>query len=98
MTDEEPQIAHHIRPESALRVYVYHGASKKLLSPEELCGYDVVITTYGKHDGFDSSGSYAHFVSRSSFNRILASGNKGSTICSDAYRVSPTAQKSGISN
>ena len=41
------QIAHHVKKDYALNVFVYHGAGKKLLKPEDIAQYDVVITSYG---------------------------------------------------
>lgn len=46
MSNWSGQIAHHIRPESALRVLTYHGAARKTMKPEDFAAYDVVITTY----------------------------------------------------
>ena len=41
------QIAHHVDTDHALDVFVYHGAGKKPLKPEDIAQYDVVITSYG---------------------------------------------------
>ena len=37
----------HVDDHNPLSVYIYHGASRKSLSPKDLANYDVVITTYG---------------------------------------------------
>ena len=40
------QIARHVKKKHALRVYVFHGAGKKQMTPKDLNNYDCVITTY----------------------------------------------------
>lgn len=47
MSNWSGQIAHHVKPDSALRVLVYHGNGKKPMKAEEFSEYDVVITSYG---------------------------------------------------
>ncbi|KAL8685772.1 MAG: hypothetical protein Q9218_007554, partial [Villophora microphyllina] len=48
MSNWSNQIAHHVRPDESLKVFTYHGQSKKQsVSAEQLAEYDVVITTYG---------------------------------------------------
>ena len=47
MSNWSGQIAHHIKPDHALRVFVYHGNNKKPMVAKELQEYDVVITSYG---------------------------------------------------
>lgn len=46
MSNWSGQIAHHVQPDQPLKVLTYHG-SRRQVSPDELAGYDVVITTYG---------------------------------------------------
>ncbi|TIA12890.1 SNF2 family DNA-dependent ATPase domain-containing protein [Aureobasidium pullulans] len=46
MSNWSDQIARHVRKDQPLRVYTYHGAGKKSMSPEDFSQYDVVITTY----------------------------------------------------
>lgn len=47
MSNWSDQIARHVRKDSALSVYVYHGAGRKSMKAAELAKHDVVITTYG---------------------------------------------------
>ena len=47
MSNWSGQIAHHIKPDHALRVMVYHGNNKKPMKAEDFGEYDVVITSYG---------------------------------------------------
>ena len=47
MSNWSGQIAHHIKPDHALRVFVYHGNNKKPMAAKELQEYDVVVTSYG---------------------------------------------------
>ncbi|KAF6236752.1 hypothetical protein HO173_005043 [Letharia columbiana] len=47
MSNWSGQIAHHIKPDHALRVLVYHGHNKKPMKAEDFGEYDVVITSYG---------------------------------------------------
>ena len=47
MSNWSGQIAHHIKPDKALRVLIYHGSSKKPMKAEDFGEYDVVITSYG---------------------------------------------------
>ena len=47
MSNWSGQIAHHIKPDHALRVLVYHGNNKKLMGANDFNDYDVVITSYG---------------------------------------------------
>lgn len=47
MSNWSGQIAHHIKPDHALRVLVYHGNNKKPMKAEDFGEYDVVITSYG---------------------------------------------------
>ena len=47
MSNWSGQIAHHINPNHALRVFVYHGNNKKPMAAKELEDYDVVVTSYG---------------------------------------------------
>lgn len=47
MSNWSGQIAHHVKPEHALRVLVYHGNNKKSMKAEDFADYDVVITSYG---------------------------------------------------
>lgn len=47
MSNWSRQIAHHVKPEYALRVLVYHGNNKKPMKAEDFGEYDVVITSYG---------------------------------------------------
>lgn len=41
------QISHHVKPDHALRVLVYHGNNKKPMHVKDFEDYDVVITSYG---------------------------------------------------
>ena len=47
MSNWSGQIAHHIKPDHALRVLVYHGNNKKPMGANDFNDYDVVITSYG---------------------------------------------------
>ena len=47
MSNWSGQIAHHVQPDSALRVLTYHGSGKKPMDAQDFGAYDVVITTYG---------------------------------------------------
>ena len=47
MSNWSGQIAHHIKPNHALRVLVYHGNNKKPMDANAFNDYDVVITSYG---------------------------------------------------
>lgn len=47
MSNWSGQIAHHIKPNHALRVLVYHGNNKKPMDAKDFEDYDVVITSYG---------------------------------------------------
>ncbi len=47
MSNWSGQIAHHIKPDHALRVLVYHGNNKKPMKANDFADYDVVITSYG---------------------------------------------------
>lgn len=47
MSNWSGQIAHHVKPEHALRVLVYHGNNKKPMKADDFGEYDVVITSYG---------------------------------------------------
>ena len=47
MSNWSGQIAHHIKPDHALRVLVYHGNNKKPMKATDFADYDVVITSYG---------------------------------------------------
>ena len=47
MSNWSGQIAHHVKPDHALRVLVYHGNNKKPMKAEDFGEYDVVITSYG---------------------------------------------------
>lgn len=47
MSNWSGQIAHHVKPDHALRVLIYHGNNKKPMNPEDFGDYDVVITSYG---------------------------------------------------
>ena len=47
MSNWSGQIAHHIKPEHALRVLVYHGNNKKPMDADDFEEYDVVVTSYG---------------------------------------------------
>lgn len=47
MSNWSGQISHHVRPDHALRVLVYHGNNKKPMKAEDFREYDVVITSYG---------------------------------------------------
>lgn len=47
MSNWSGQIAHHVKPDHALRVLVYHGNNKKPMHAKEFEDYDVVITSYG---------------------------------------------------
>ena len=47
MSNWSGQIAHHVKPEEALRVLVFHGSGKKLMRAQDFAEYDVVITSYG---------------------------------------------------
>ncbi|KAL8696081.1 MAG: hypothetical protein Q9201_007834 [Fulgogasparrea decipioides] len=48
MSNWSGQIAHHVRPDQPLKVFTYHGTSKKqTMTAERFAEYDVVITTYG---------------------------------------------------
>ena len=47
MSNWSGQIAHHVKSDHALRVFVYHGNNKKPMKPEDFGEYDVVITSYG---------------------------------------------------
>lgn len=47
MSNWSGQIAHHIKPDHALRVFVYHGNNKKPMAAKELQEYDVAVTSYG---------------------------------------------------
>ena len=47
MSNWSGQIAHHIKPDHALRVLTYHGTSKRLMTASDFAEYDVVITSYG---------------------------------------------------
>ena len=47
MSNWSGQIAHHIKPDHALRVLTYHGNNKRLMTPNDFAEYDVVITSYG---------------------------------------------------
>ena len=46
MSNWTGQIAHHISPDSPLRVLVYHRTGKKPMGAEDFGAYDVVVTTY----------------------------------------------------
>ena len=46
MSNWSGQIAHHIKPDHALRVLVYHGNNKKPMGANDFNDYDVVITSY----------------------------------------------------
>ena len=46
MSNWTRQIAHHVKPESLLRVLLYHGMGKKPMNVQDFGAYDVVITTY----------------------------------------------------
>lgn len=48
MSNWSGQIAHHVSPDSPLRVLTYHGSARKKMSPEDFAKYDVVITTYNQ--------------------------------------------------
>ena len=47
MSNWSGQIAHHIKPDHALRVLTYHGNNKRLMKASDFAEYDVVITSYG---------------------------------------------------
>ena len=47
MSNWSGQIAHHIKPDHALRVLVYHGNNKKPMAANDFDSFDVVITSYG---------------------------------------------------
>lgn len=47
MSNWSGQIAHHIKPDHALRVLVYHGNNRKPMHAKDFEDYDVVITSYG---------------------------------------------------
>ncbi|KAL8666559.1 MAG: hypothetical protein Q9202_001357 [Teloschistes flavicans] len=48
MSNWSDQIARHVQPDEPLKVFMYHGQSKKQsVNAEMLAEYDVVITTYG---------------------------------------------------
>ena len=47
MSNWSGQIAHHVKPDHALRVLVYHGNSKRPMHAKDFEDYDVVITSYG---------------------------------------------------
>ena len=47
MSNWSGQISHHIKPDHALRVLVYHGNNKKPMSANDFNDYDVIITSYG---------------------------------------------------
>ncbi|KAL9128395.1 MAG: hypothetical protein Q9217_002919 [Psora testacea] len=47
MSNWSAQIAHHVHPDQALKVFVYHGAGKKPMNAADFAVYDVVITSYG---------------------------------------------------
>ena len=47
MSNWSGQIAHHIKPDHALRVLTYHGNNKRLMTRSDFAEYDVVITSYG---------------------------------------------------
>ena len=47
MSNWSGQIAHHVKPDHALRVLVYHGSNKKPMHAKDFEDYDVVITSYG---------------------------------------------------
>ena len=47
MSNWSGQIAHHIKPDHALRVLTYHGNNKRLTTASDFAEYDVVITSYG---------------------------------------------------
>ena len=47
MSNWSGQIAHHIKPDHALRVLVYHGNNKKPMGANDFNDYDVIITSYG---------------------------------------------------
>lgn len=47
MSNWSGQIAHHVKPDHALRVLVYHGNNKKPMHAKDFEDYDVVITSYG---------------------------------------------------
>ena len=47
MSNWSGQITHHIKPDHALRVLVYHGNNKKPMGANDFNDYDVVITSYG---------------------------------------------------
>ena len=47
MSNWSGQISHHVRPDHAPRVLVYHGNNKKPMKAEDFREYDVVITSYG---------------------------------------------------
>jgi SWI/SNF-related matrix-associated actin-dependent regulator of chromatin subfamily A3 len=46
MSNWTGQIANHVRPDSPLRVMLYHGTGKKPMKAKDFGSYDVVITTY----------------------------------------------------
>ena len=47
MSNWSGQIAHHIKPDHALRVLVYHGNNRKPMNAKDFDDFDVVITSYG---------------------------------------------------
>ena len=47
MSNWSGQIAHHLKPDHALRVLVYHGNNKKPMNASDFKDFDVVITSYG---------------------------------------------------
>ena len=48
MSNWSSQITHHVRPDKPLKIFTYHGLSKKQqMTADQLAEYDVVITTYG---------------------------------------------------
>ena len=46
MSNWSGQIAQHVKENHALSVLIYHGSGKKMLSPQNIGPYDVVITSY----------------------------------------------------
>jgi len=46
MSNWKDQIELHLKKDSSLRVYTYHGAGRKSMKPADFAEYDVVITTY----------------------------------------------------
>ncbi|KAL9638439.1 MAG: hypothetical protein Q9164_001555, partial [Protoblastenia rupestris] len=47
MSNWSGQIAHHVNPNHALNVFVYHGSGKKPMKAADFAEFDVVITSYG---------------------------------------------------